>query len=438
MKLLIVTLSSICLLACGAKKNVCDGPCPATNIDHLVVVVQENHTFDSYFARYCTAPTGSNPTCNDGPSCCETGPDSCPGADGGLAPVVLTDETNGNFDRDHYQACEESEIDDGGMDGFCTSVLDGQPCGDPRNFAYAEGPDVQPYWTLAQQNALADRYFQPVAGESNANDAYLASARYEFKDDDYMPDSDGSICSLDGAVEKHLTDKNIGDLLVAQGISWAWYAEGYSETVTYQQQNPPACPPAPSGCSFGVPTYPCVYDPGDVPLEYYEPYTDNPKYMKDFTSFETDVKAGNLPQVVFVKPFGFRSEHPGYGDTISAGASFVSSVAREIADSSYSDRTLVLVTWDEGGGFFDHIAPPPTSTIDNEPYGTRIPLLAVGHFARKNFVSHVTMEHSSILKFIEWNWLGKQTGQLGNRDAEVNNIGSLLDSDQTGLTVPAQ
>jgi len=82
------------------------------------------------------------------------------------------------------------------------------------------------------------------------------------------------------------------------------------------------------------------------------------------------------------------------------------------------------------------VAPPPDSTVDGKPYGTRIPLLAVGPFVRKNFVSHVTMEHSSIVKFIEWNWLGHKTGQLGTRDTVVHNLGSVLDPTQTGVAVP--
>ena len=71
--------------------------------------------------------------------------------------------------------------------------------------------------------------------------------------------------------------------------------------------------------------------------------------------------------------------------------------------------------------------PPPTSSVDGQPYGARVPLLALGPFARKGSVSHVTLEHSSIVKFIEWNWLGHKTGQLGTRDRHVNNLGSMLD-----------
>jgi phospholipase C len=96
------------------------------------------------------------------------------------------------------------------------------------------------------------------------------------------------------------------------------------------------------------------------------------------------------------------------------------------------------VTWDEGGGFYDHVSPPAESTVDNQGYGTRVPLLAIGRFAKTGTVSHTVMEHSSIVKFLEYLYLGGKTGQLGARDAVVNNIGSLLDPAQTGMTIPDQ
>ncbi len=399
-------------------------------------MVQENHTFDAYFGRYCSAATGTNPTCTTGPACCEAGPATDPGS--GASPVALTDQSNGDYDRNHQQACELSELDNGSMDGFVNSTV--TSCGDPRNFAYASGTEVQPYWKLAGENAIADRYFQPIAGQSDSNDMYLARANYVFTDNTAAPQAYGHACSLDGTAMEY-NDTTIADLLVEKGVSWAWYAEGYAKMVSAQTQNPPACPPAPSECpgaAVGLDFYPCIYDPGDVPFEYFAQFKDDPRYMKDFTQFASDLDAGRLPQVVYIKPYGFHSEHPGYGDTISAGATFVSGVVSAVEKSSYADRTLVLVTWDEGGGFFDHVSPPATSTVDKEPYGTRVPLIAAGRFARKNFVSHVTMEHSSIVKFIEWNWLGKTTGQLGTRDTVVNNIGSLLDPDATGTAVPEQ
>jgi phospholipase C len=174
-----------------------------------------------------------------------------------------------------------------------------------------------------------------------------------------------------------------------------------------------------------------------VPFDYYASTRDNPDTMKDYAVLEDQLANGGLPAVSYVKAIGYKSEHPGHGDTLSAGVGWVTDLETRIAQSKYRSSALVLLTYDEGGGYFDHVAPPATSTIDNKGYGTRIPLLASGPFARKGTVSHVTMEHSSIVKFIEWNWLGGKTGQLKGRDTVVANIGSLLDPSATGASVPA-
>ena len=192
---------------------------------------------------------------------------------------------------------------------------------------------------------------------------------------------------------------------------------------------------APAECGAAAAIYPCIYDPGDVPFQYYPSLRDKPEIMRDLAQLDTDLAGGKLPAVSFVKGLGFKTEHPGFGDKVSVGAAFVKGIADKLAASPFASSTLVLVTFDEGGGFFDHVAPPATSVSDGKPYGTRVPTLALGPFARKNEVSHVVMEHSSIVKFIEWNWLGN-TGQLGTRDAEVNNLGSLLDPAATGVPVP--
>jgi len=129
---------------------------------------------------------------------------------------------------------------------------------------------------------------------------------------------------------------------------------------------------------------------------------------------------------------------PSFQVTASAGVAFVASLAQQVAASRYAGDTLLLVTYDEGGGYFDHVTPPGPSSVDHQPYGTRIPLVAVGPFASAGTVSHVVMEHSSIVKFIEWNFLGGTTGQLHGRDTVVANLGSLLDTKATGVAVPAQ
>ena len=419
------------LAACGSSAptrapGACDGPCPASKIDHVIVLVQENHTFDSYFGQYCTATTGSNPTCTAGTSCCEAGPTMDPT---GATPIVLNDDSNGAYDPDHTQACELLEANGGAMDQYVT----GNSCSDPRHFAYVDQTLIAPYWTLATNGALADRYFQPISGQSSSNDMYLARAQFVFKDNAFEPNAIGSQCGL-SQTDMTFPEMTIGDYLNTAGVSWSFYAQGYDNMVAAQKNN--MCPKAPSDCSLGLGLYPCIFDPSDIPFDYYATSADNPKNLRDYEQFLTDLTDITLPQVAWVRAAGYKSEHPGQGDTISDGITFVSDTVKAIQDSAYGPDTLILLTWDEGGGFFDHITPPGMGS-DGQPYGTRVPLLAIGPFANAGTVSHVTMEHSSIVKFIEWNWLNQVTGQLAGRDVDVANIGSMLDSTKTGAAVPA-
>ena len=391
------------------------------------MIVQENHTFDNYFGRYCTAAPGSGPACTQGPACCEAGPAHDPS---GASPIVLDDDANGAYDPDHTQACELAEADGGAMDRYVAGAMG---CSDPRHFAYADPAVIQPYWDLASAGALADRYFQPISGQSSANDMYLARAQFVFLDNAYKPDAVGQECSII-ATAMSFPGPTIGDLLDGAGVSWAFYAEGYQAMVDARAAG--MCPKAPKDCPFGLNLYPCDFDPSDVPFDYYANHADNPKVLRDYARFAKDLDGLALPQVVFVKGLGYHSEHPGEYTTVSDGARFVGDVVDAVKASQYAADTLVLVTWDEGGGFFDHVAPPGIGAVDSQPYGTRVPLVAIGPFAAAGTVSHVQMEHSSIVKFVEWNWLGMQTGQLAGRDATVANLGSVLDPAATGTAVP--
>ncbi|APR78645.1 Acid phosphatase [Minicystis rosea] len=413
----------------GGTAPMCPTPTTTKGVGHVIVVVQENHTFDTYFGRWCKAAAGSNPTCTSGPSCCEAMPDTEPT---GASPATLDDTGNAAFDPNHTQPCELFEINDGKMDQFVTSTDPNPPqgCVDARNFAVAPDATVAGYHDLATKYALADRYFQSIAGQSSANDMYFAVAKEVFIDNAAKPDAVGKECEVTTSVASY-TGTTIADLLKTAGKTVNWYAEGYQKMVDAKG----GCPNAPPECGFHLPTYPCVYAPSDIPFLYYEQFAQDSSFMRDYAKLTEDLAGGTLPDVSFVKPIGYKTEHPGYGTTISAGMKVVTDLVEAVDNSCYKDSTLILVTWDEGGGYFDHVPPPPTSTVDNQPYGTRVPLLAIGRYAKKGAVSHVTMEHSSIVKFLEFNYLDGKTGQLGARDVEVNNIGSLLDEAETGLAI---
>jgi phospholipase C len=399
-------------------------------VPHVIIVIQENQTFDSYFGRWCTAAPGSNPTCTSGAPCCEGAPDKEPA---GASPVTLDDEAHAAYDPNHQQPCELAEIHGGAMDRFCTNTDPAAPatCADARNFAIAPDSVIKPYHDLAANGALADRYFQSIAGQSSANDMYFAVAKEVFIDNAYKPDAPGKQCNF-SPVKTYTGETTIADLLKTAGKKVTWYSEGWDAMVAAGTN----CPTPPKECAFGLPTYPCVFDPSDVPFLYYDQIAKDPAFMADYTRLATDLAANQLPEVSFVKAIGYHTEHPGAGTTISDGVKFVTDLVKTVGASCYADNTLILVTWDEGGGFFDHVTPPATSTVDNQPYGTRVPLIAVGRHAKKGTISHTTLEHSSIVKFLEYNFLEGKTGQLGARDAVVNNIGSLIDAAAYGEAIP--
>ncbi|CAF1161854.1 unnamed protein product [Rotaria sordida] len=271
-------------------------PCASTTstVEHIIIIISENHSFDSIYGRYCQAATGSRPTCNIGPSCCEAASDSC------------------NFSQN--------------------------------------------------------------------------------------PNLNGARCYKANFASYYST--TIADLLNYCGVHWTFYAEGYD-----QNPNSTQC-------------YPNYYDATDDPFTYF------PKLKK-------------LPAVSYVKGLGIHSEHPAYG-TITAGETISQDVINAIrASNTYRKNTVIFLVADESGGYYDHVSPPPNSTIDNQPYGPRMPFVAIGHQIKRNYVSHVQMEPSSLIKFIEWNWLNGPPGQLGTRDTVVNNIGDMFDHKKTGVKIPS-
>jgi phospholipase C len=344
----------------------------------------------------------------------------------GVAPSVLDDDLNANHDPDHSKDCEWSEMNGGKMDRYAS----GAACSDPRNFAISDSSIVKQYHDWAGQYALADRYFQPVVGATATNNMYLAIAKFQFVDNELAPDTIGKGCGLPMKTTLFTDRTTLGDVLLAVSQKFHVYVEGYDAMIQSK-----LCPAAPPDCPLGLPIPPCVYQPDDIPYQYYAQFADNPTFIRDYTNLAKDLQNGTLPAMSYIKALQYRNEHPGYKTKLSQGVEFVKETVAAVQSSPYADDTLILLTWDEGGGFFDHISPPGVSPIDDQPYGTRIPLLAIGPFARQNQVSHVVMEHSSIVKFIELNFTG-QTGQLKGRDTVVHNIGSLLDPAKTGIVIP--
>jgi len=372
-----------------------DWSAPATSrIQNVVVVLQRGRSFDSYFGQYCTGGAAAS-DCDEGPGCCEAMPGAIPGAS---SPATLDADAD-DHKPDDRTSCLVAKIAGGAMDGYATAAA----CGSPLDFSCAgSGPAagaVGGYHRLADEGALADRFFQSTIDGDEAsaelNLIYLSKAAY------------GIDVSTEGG------HKQLTFLLSQKGVRYALYLDQPHE-VTQKY--------------------------GQLPPQFYDPHWTT---FRSVDELDRDLDLGQLPAIsIVVSPPGL-DEQPGHGPA-AAGIDFVTTLADKVAASPYRPTTLVLVGYLTSGGYYDHVsppAPPPVSVDANGaglpiPYGPRVPLLAVGPFARRGHVSHVQMELSSITAFLEWNWLGGAADQLGHRDAAVANIGSLLDAGETGVPVP--
>jgi hypothetical protein len=318
--------------------------------------------------------------------------------------------------------CMRLKIAGGAMSGFAQGPPDGT-CGDPLDFACA-GPDSTlgtpaNYWTLLPTSALADNFFQTYAYAdrptgpfasmpATANLLYMETARF------------ADTLGLD---DTPLLTKAITHVQVP----WAMYA-GPSTLGQVSIFNPGA-----------------FYDPDWYPFRALA------------TELNRDIDNGQLPSVVLVLPdIGDEATSESPGHAVGPAITYVKDLKDKIlASPLYGANTLILLTYLTAGGFYDHVPPPSPRHLDvdgssSDPskagavyYGPRVPLLAFRPFARKNQISHVQLELSSIGRFIEWNWHRDNTIKGGYpydgrrfRDTVVNNLGSLIDPDVAKIEVP--
>jgi len=401
-----------------------DPPTASPAIKHLVVILQDGRSFDSYFGQYCQSPMPSisdSPNCDgmkDGRMCCEAMPPSVAGAAACTPIGPVTDADPPHFDP----ACMRWKMADGAMTRFAVPNPDDKTCGSALDFACA-GPDVTAgtptdYWDLLPTSTLADNFFQTYTYADGAqgpfatllpiqNLLYLETAR--FADTTALDDTP-------------LLTKSLAHVQVP----WAIYAGDFN---------------------LGAAS---AYNPG----AYYDP--DWYPYRTLAGELDRDIAIGALPSVVLVVPDATdlaTSEAPGH--PVGPAIAFVKHVQDEIVHSPlYGTNTLVLLTYLTAGGYYDHVFPPaPLDTrVDGSSrdptqtgavyYGPRVPLLAFSPFARKNQISHVRLELTSITRFIEWNWQRDNTLRGGfdearrYRDTVVKNLGSLIDPDAAQIEVP--
>jgi hypothetical protein len=372
-----------------------------SSIKKAVFVLQQGRTFDSYFGQYCTAPAGSAPTCETGPSCCEGAPASIPGA----AACLPLDTSVDAFTPDATIPCMTAKIDGGKMDSFADASSPAG-CGDPRAFVCAgtgaAAGGVATYQALAAGGALADRAFQSSLDPSAPDEIIYLN----------KTGSGLSISTESGT--------QLSGLISNARVRWALYLDDPSTVMSKYLQSPP---------------------------RFYDPHW---TFFRSLDELQRDVHLGQLPDLSIVLSRAHETEAPGDGPA-DAGITFVKGVVDLVTSSPvYANDALIVVTHLTSGGFYDHVPPPPTlpAAIDSSgeangqpigtPYGPRVPFLALGPFARAGAVSHTPLELSSLTVFTEWNWLADgEVGVLGHRDRVAANLGGLLDATKTGVPVPS-
>jgi phospholipase C len=195
----------------------------------------------------------------------------------------------------------------------------------------------------------------------------------------------------------------IGDRLSAKGVSWAWYAGGWNDAL--------AGHPHPS------------FQFHHQPFAYFKNYGDGTpakaEHLKDEEDFLTALKNNTLPAVAFYEPLGEFSLHPGYAD-VASGDAHITEILHAIEASPIWQSSVVIITFDENGGYWDHVPPP---VVDRWGPGVRVPTIIISPFAKKHYVDHTAYDTTSILKFIE-----KRFGlePLGKRDAAAGDLSNAL------------
>jgi phospholipase C len=317
------------------------------------------------------------------------------------------------------------QIDGGRMDKFAAwSDAAGLVMG------YYDGSSMA-LWKVAQKYTLADHFFHGAFGGSFLNHAFLICAyapRYENAPEALVaklnanghlqpgPDvvrPDGyAVNTMQTSYQPHsasITDTwrllppqtapTIGDRLTAKGIEWVWYSGGWDDAL--------AGKPDPR------------FQFHHQAFAYFKNYGDGTegraKHLKDYKDFEKALGDGTLPPVTFYKPIGGLNQHPGYTDVMS-GDKHIAEVVARIEQSPIWKDTLVIITYDEHGGFWDHVPPP---RVDEWGPGLRLPTLFIGPMVKKGFVDHTLYETTSILTFIE-----KKYGlePLGMRDRNAPDL----------------
>jgi phospholipase C len=444
------------------------GPAPgyatATPVKHLVVIFDENISFDHYFGAYPNAanPPGEpffkaspeTPTVNNLTSTLlNANPDSA-------APFRLDRSEAVTCDNDNHYT-DEQKAYNGGLIDQVSELLSGTGTDCTPNLAmgYYDGNTVTALWNYAQHFAMSDNFFGSnfgttvmghlnlVAGQTHG--ATPASVSGKVANGSVIANIDPTLDDCSTGTTITMSGKNVGDLLNAKGVTWGWFYGDFT----------------PASTAKGIATCISQEDPHYTPFQYYAStanphhlppssiraigYTDQANHQYALTDFWNAVAANNLPAVSFLKAPANETGHPSTSSPLLEQTFLVETINKLQQSPDWKDMAI-LIAWDDSDGWYDHVLAPIVSKssdpnndallgpsglcgtaatgayLDRCGYGPRLPFLVISPFAKQNFVAHTVADQSSILRFIEDNW---SLGQIGDQsfDAISGSILNLFD-----------
>ena len=395
----------------GSVSNPLDVSVGIHKIRHVVVIMQENRSFDTYFGTY-------------------------PGANGIPHGVCVTDPLTGSCVQPFHNPADVNnggphsignahrDIDHGAMDGFVSEAERGQQCStnDPNCspcqqtqmaanpnskcidvMGYHDAREIPNYWRYAQDFVLSDHMFEPVASWSLPESLFKVSEWSAFCTDPNDPFSCANangdpnhdyLNVVNGPTDAtpHYAWTDLTYLLHRRNVSWGYYVFQGSEpdceddsamscaSVTQNAQTP--------GIWNPLPDFTDVHQDGQL------------GNIQSLSNFFTAAQQGTLPAVSWIEPNGGVSEHP--PGRVSAGQTYVTGLSNASMPGPAWTSTAIFLSWDDWGGFYDHVKPPH---VDGNGYGFRVPGLLISPYARRGLVDHQTLSHDAYIKFIEDDFL---------------------------------
>ena len=373
-------------------------------IKHIIIIVQENRSFDSYFGTF-------------------------PGADGipmkdGVPTVAVPDPTTGkmvrpyhdtndlNYGGQHFTVNAFADIDGGKMDGFIAQSTLGPVGLDAPDESYYRGPrggfskspldvmgyhdehEIPNYWAYAKNFVLQDHMFEPIAAWSFSSHLFLVSAWSAIAT---VPGDPMSCVSSFNPPLRNAANPtpfawtDITYLLHKAGISWAYYLDNGSGPTNTRDTTLAAEFDKVEAIWNTLPGFITVHEDSQM------------SNVQLLANFFKAAKEGTLPQVSWIIPSDRDSEHP--IALVSVGQAYVTNVINAVMKSPDWNSTAIFLTWDDWGGFYDHVVPPK---VDRLGYGLRVPGLVISPYAKKGYIDHQTLSFDAYLKFIEDDFLSGQ------------------------------